>query len=200
MIQIITTLALALYSSFDDKFGEFCRSEFTLIIATIVIIATLCPLYCSKDIRMSVPANYILLLMFTLGESLLVANLTSYFEPESVIAAIIVFSVATFSLWSISLCIKSMDHFWPGMIISILIAMILQTLTLSFYLTSNFDAGYVVDGIAGTIVYSVYVIIDLKIILEKVDIDDYILGAITLYLDLIQLFIKILQILGKRKK
>ncbi len=55
------------------------------------------------------------------------------------------------------------------------------------------------SGIGGSLIYSVYVAIDLHMIAEKISIDDYILGAITLYVDLITLFIHILQAIGKRK-
>ena len=44
-----------------------------------------------------------------------------------------------------------------------------------------------------------YVIIDLQMIAEKIDIDDYILGAIYLYIDLMTLFVYILRALGKKK-
>jgi FtsH-binding integral membrane protein len=55
------------------------------------------------------------------------------------------------------------------------------------------------QGAAGSIIYSLYVIIDLKLISSKIEIDDYILGAMTLYIDLITLFIHILQLIGSRK-
>ena len=61
---------------------------------------------------------------------------------------------------------------------------------------------------AGTIFYGVYIIFDTKLIVGggrgEINIYDYILGAMTLYLDVIVLFIKILKILavlmGDQKK
>ena len=54
-----------------------------------------------------------------------------------------------------------------------------------------------------SIVYSIYVIIDTQRMLggkhQSLSLDDYILGAIILYVDIISLFLKILQILGKKK-
>jgi FtsH-binding integral membrane protein len=47
------------------------------------------------------------------------------------------------------------------------------------------------------------VLIDTQLILgngkKSVALDDYILGATTLYVDIVQLFIRILRILGKKK-
>jgi FtsH-binding integral membrane protein len=52
----------------------------------------------------------------------------------------------------------------------------------------------------GILIYGFYVIVDIKLISERIDIEDYILGAITLYIDLMSLFIYILMILGEKKK
>ncbi len=48
------------------------------------------------------------------------------------------------------------------------------------------------EGLGASLIYSVYVVIDLKMIQEQMDVDDYIIGALTLYIDLITLFVKIL--------
>lgn len=54
-----------------------------------------------------------------------------------------------------------------------------------------------------SIVYSIYIIIDTQRMLggkhQSLSLDDYILGAVILYVDIISLFLKILQILGKKK-
>ena len=69
-----------------------------------------------------------------------------------------------------------------------------------FYFAGRaFDTYLMIEGLGGSLIYGAYVAIDLHLIAEKIDIDDYILGAITLYVDLITLFIKILQVVGKRK-
>ena len=53
---------------------------------------------------------------------------------------------------------------------------------------------------AGILIYGFYVIFDLKMIAERIEIDDYVLGAMTLYADLITLFIYILQLLGEKRR
>lgn len=54
-----------------------------------------------------------------------------------------------------------------------------------------------------TIIYSAYIAIDTQLILggknKELSLDDYILGSVILYTDIISLFLKILQILGKKK-
>lgn len=56
---------------------------------------------------------------------------------------------------------------------------------------------------ATVLIYSFYLIYDIQLIMGqknlKLDLDNYILGSLIIYLDIIQLFIKILQLLGKKE-
>ena len=59
-------------------------------------------------------------------------------------------------------------------------------------------------SIAFAFIYSFYLLIDTQMILGKkekrVGLDDYILGAAIIYMDIISLFLKLIEILGKKKK
>jgi FtsH-binding integral membrane protein len=62
-----------------------------------------------------------------------------------------------------------------------------------FFLISGADRTYLIlTAVAIILVYGFYVIIDLQIIMDRLDLDDYIIGAITLYVDLMTMFIYIL--------
>lgn len=58
-------------------------------------------------------------------------------------------------------------------------------------------------AIAFAAIYSIYILIDTQLILggrnKELTLDDYVLGSTILYTDIISLFLKILQILGKKK-
>lgn len=43
----------------------------------------------------------------------------------------------------------------------------------------------------------IYILFDLKLIMEYLSMDEYIVGALILYVDIIYLFLKLLQLLGK---
>lgn len=53
---------------------------------------------------------------------------------------------------------------------------------------------------AGAIVFSLYIIYDVSTIMKKVSPEEYVLAAATLYLDIINLFVKLLEIFGERKQ
>jgi FtsH-binding integral membrane protein len=57
----------------------------------------------------------------------------------------------------------------------------------------------VIFAILGIILFGLLVILDLQKIAKNMSVDDYILGALTLYLDLIKLFGFILKPCGKKK-
>lgn len=58
-------------------------------------------------------------------------------------------------------------------------------------------------SIAFAAIYSIYLLVDTQMILgnkeKRIELDNYILGATILYMDIISLFLKLLRILGKKK-
>lgn len=66
-------------------------------------------------------------------------------------------------------------------------------------------SGLVSTGIAAlfAVIYSVYLLIDTQKVLggrhKQLQLDDYILGATIIYVDIISLFLKLLRLLGKKK-
>jgi protein lifeguard len=75
------------------------------------------------------------------------------------------------------------------------------TLINIFFIRSDLLTALVAIAIA--CVYSIYLIIDTQLILggknQELTLDNYVLGAVLLYIDIIQLFLQILKILGKKR-
>jgi len=196
---MLFTLGVAFYSSYDDTFGALVKHWAVLAFAIFLLLTTMTTLLCCNLTRV-VPVNYALLSLFTLSQALLVSVTTSLYTPESVILAMVILVIVTVCLWFSSMCMRSNRDYARNMILAILMGVILQIAAMPFYFAGqSFDTYLMVEGIGGSIIYGAYVAIDLHLIAEKISIDDYILGAITLYVDLITLFIKILQVVGKKK-
>jgi len=79
---------------------------------------------------------------------------------------------------------------------------IIFTSILNFFIRSEFI--YTLLLFSGAIIYGVYLVYDVQILVggssRKLDIDDYIIGAMSIYLDILNLFLKILKILDKISK
>jgi FtsH-binding integral membrane protein len=80
-----------------------------------------------------------------------------------------------------------------------------MTIFISFinlvFIKSDFIVTLIAIGIAS--IYSIYLIIDTQLILggknAELTMDNYVLGAVLLYIDIIQIFLQLLRILGKKK-
>jgi FtsH-binding integral membrane protein len=55
-----------------------------------------------------------------------------------------------------------------------------------------------------SIVYMIYILIDIQLVMggkrNGLTLDNYAMGAMMIYMDIISLFLKLLKILGKKKK
>ena len=76
--QMVFTLSMALYSSFNESFASIVRNPATLVCAVILLFLSMITLLCC-DLTRAVPANYFLLFLFTLSQSVLVSVTASMY-------------------------------------------------------------------------------------------------------------------------
>jgi len=69
---ILTAVVCAMLGQSDDFKNTIHKNPVILILAIVVSISTMCMLACSRDMARSVPLNYILLLLFTVAQSIMV--------------------------------------------------------------------------------------------------------------------------------
>lgn len=143
--------------------------------------------------------------LFTLFESYLVSYVCSMYTADSVLLAASATLAATLGLTYFAMTTKedltSFKFVGKGIFSSLIwIAISVSLINLLFLRSSILTM-----GLAGlfAVIYSVYLLIDTQLIMggrhNQLQMDDYILGATILYVDIISLFLKILQILGKKK-
>lgn len=140
-----------------------------------------------------VPCNYVLLAVFTLFWSLMVACFTAFFNPFVVCIAATMTAAMTIGLTTCSMCVKSeMTWLW-GVAGAISLAMwpmlIFLFIWRSYWLATLFS-------FLGAILASIYIVLDVKLISKRLDLDEYIIGALMLYSDIISLFLYLLSLLG----
>ena len=85
-----------------------------------------------------------------------------------------------------------MSMFWVILIISFINV---------FFIRAGFIT--IIISVLLAAIYTVYLLIDTQLIVgggkHQIQMDDYVMGAAMLYLDIINLFLQILKILGKKK-
>lgn len=92
-----------------------------------------------------------------------------------------------------------MENFFLGMLLTLIIALVLEIVSLFLLFGGGSYLGQIGIACIGILVYGMYIIVDIKMISERIEVDDYILGAMTVYIDLMSLFLYILALIGKKK-
>ena len=168
-----------------------------IIVAFVGEIVTSIALLCCKSLARKVPTNYILLTIFTLCEAYIVAFIAARYDPMIVLAAAVTTAGMTLGITVYAYTTKT-DFTLCGPILFVVgFAFAFASLFFVFYKGSKL---HIVWCVLGVILFSFYLLFDTQLILGgkryEIEIDDYIIGAIILYTDIITIFIYLLQIFG----
>lgn len=205
-IQLLFTFLMVYISSNNKSFLTFQLSNIGIFyFFTFLSIIMMIVLSCYRNLARTVPTNYVLLSVFTFAEAYTVSTLCGLFEGKIVAMAAFLTLGITIGLTLYAMLTKKDINYFGGIVMTITSVMFCMAIIMIFVRNTGLEIVYTA---AGTIFYGVYIIFDTKLIVGggrgEINIDDYILGAMTLYLDVIVLFIKILKILavlmGDQKK
>lgn len=142
--------------------------------------------------RKEYPLNMILLGLFTLAESVVLTRLTNLFDPMLVLTALILTMITVVTLTLYTFTAKQDFNKFKAFTYSALNVIIIGSLVQIFLRSPLVDFGLTLLGIGA---FSAFIIIDTDSIMKKLSPEEYIVGVISLYLDIIQLFVKILKLL-----
>eukprot|EP00397_Hematodinium_sp_SG-2012_P019622 GEMP01020171.1.p1 GENE.GEMP01020171.1~~GEMP01020171.1.p1 ORF type:complete len:243 (-),score=31.07 GEMP01020171.1:1714-2442(-) len=199
-IQLITTVLVALPFNMVPAVQEFVGRQpalLYLIIAlniTFLIVLTCCPNMARKH-----PTNYALLAGFTLTESVLIGVITSMYKTSVVMLAV---GITAGIVIGLTFYAFKTDADWTGAgpyLFAAVLCLMLFGLVCMFFPNPFMQKVYC--GL-GALIFSFYLVYDTQIIVGgkhsqfRLGVDEYVFGALALYLDIINLFIYILQILG----
>jgi len=182
-----------------------------LILATVVTLAMMFVFMCCPNTMRDYPTNYILLSIFTLAEAVVVGFVSSQYQVQSVLMVLGITAVIVTTLMLFA-CQTTYD-FTGWMPYFVVFSMVLMCFGLLLSLSSLFGAsGAAFDTLQliyaglGALLFSGYIVLDTQMIVGgaknqkyKMSIDDYCMAAILLYVDIIQLFMFLLELFGNRR-
>ena len=183
--------------------AEFTQTHGGLSLFCLIgTIASMCMIACCFG--RTVPLNYILLLVFTACESYMVATITTAYDPKIVLAAGCATALVTIALTIYAWRTDVPIEFFGAMLFVIYLALLPLSIICMFM---HIKALYTLYLCVGLLFYSVYLIYDTKLICDSgetsggysLSFDDYILGAIMLYIDIIMIFLYLLRLFGDRR-
>ena len=206
-MQLLVTFGFVAFVKSDQELNDSMIDWWFLYIPAVIVQLTIwCVLLCCKNVARSVPTNYVLLGVFTLCWTYLLGFICSLYPAGIVLLAAGFTAIITVTL-SIYACVTSTDFtqmcgpfFCIGLLIIITVSMLCSILSSIFItMTGEFYPFYTGFCI---ILYGIYLLIDTQLIVGggryELSIDDYIIGAMIIYMDIVILFIKLLELFGRR--
>lgn len=198
-VQLTFTALLSSIGFIDSVRFYYARNMWLFWVSFGLSIGIIIPLACFKTLARKVPINYILLLSFTACESIMLSYAFASINDWKIVLTAACITIAVTASLTIYACTTKTDFtFLVGMLFVCVPLLILLGIF-------SFAFGYFLNTLyccLGVLVYSIYLIIDTQLIMGNCGIayqvDDYIMAALNIYLDIIQLFIYILSLLSRR--
>ncbi|XP_054477436.1 protein lifeguard 1 [Anoplopoma fimbria] len=200
MIQLLVTVGIICAFLYWDTLRKwtwasswFCYT--TMAMVSVLIVA----MSCCDNLRRQVPLNFIALSLFTFAEGLMLGSVSAFFDAEAVLWA-----VGATALVSFSLTLFAMQSKWDFTGANGSLWCFAWTL-LSFALLCGILRSqylYILYACLGTLLFSLYLVFDTQLILGgkhrkyQVSPEEYVFAALNLYLDIISLFLLLLQLIG----
>lgn len=144
----------------------------------------------------SYPANLLLLGGFTAFEAYSIAVVTSFYDAPVVIEAVLI-TLGIFLALTLFACQTKYDFMsWQPWLFGLLTGSIMFGLVSMFFPRNSTVELVYSGGIA--LLFSAYILVDTQLVMKRFEVEEEIGAAITLYLDIINLFLAILRILNSQ--
>eukprot|EP00826_Nyctotherus_ovalis_P023820 TRINITY_DN1832_c0_g1_i1.p1 TRINITY_DN1832_c0_g1~~TRINITY_DN1832_c0_g1_i1.p1 ORF type:complete len:236 (+),score=61.62 TRINITY_DN1832_c0_g1_i1:67-774(+) len=199
-LQLVITLLFCLFACTKTGTAFFQLHTGLAMFMMLLTIVCLIPLACCGNISRRVPLNYVLLLLFTTGEGYTVGFICAFYESTSVLIVIGITAAIVVGLTCYAVYSKADYTLMGGAMVALLLGLIVFG-----FVTAIFDVPFLrtLYCAMGAILFSFYIVIDTQLILGKgsarYSMDDYIMAAMNIYLDIINVFLYLLELFGNRE-
>ncbi|KAI3341185.1 transmembrane BAX inhibitor motif-containing protein [Ustulina deusta] len=192
--QLVATAVVSGFSFWNKDYKAWIQSHGTLVwISLFGSIAFLCLTYWK---RKSYPTNLLFLSGFTLLEAYTISVIVSFYQTQIVLNAVIL-TGGIFIFLTLFACQTKYDFTsWMPYLFGALWGLLLFGFMAAFLPYSS--TGELIYGGLAALVFSGYILVDTQLVLRKHHVEEEIAAAISLYLDIINLFLAILRILNSQ--
>lgn len=197
-VQLAITVGVTAAFLYSPPVKNFvAANSWTLWLAIILSFALVIVLSCSEQARRQHPTNLIMLMAFTVCESVLVGAASATFDTNLVLLAGGITAGVVVGLTIFAFQTKVDLTASGGALLSLLLTLILASILQSFlhvpWMQLAISAG-------GALLFSVYLVFDIQLLIgggsASLSPDEYVYGALSLYLDALNLFLYILRLLN----
>uniref|UniRef100_H2ZLQ0 Transmembrane BAX inhibitor motif-containing protein 4 n=1 Tax=Ciona savignyi TaxID=51511 RepID=H2ZLQ0_CIOSA len=191
---LVTTLVCACFITIKPLKEFSQNNQFMLMICFIASLGVLVALHVKKHHH---PVNMYLLAAFTLIESYTVGTIVTFYKVEIVLQAFILTVSVFMCLTSYTMQSKHDFSGWGAGLLSGIIILIGAGLMGAFFQNDTFE---LMCASAGALLFCFFIIFDTHMIMKRYSPEDYLIASISLYLDIINLFLETLKILSKLQR
>ncbi|KAL0211914.1 hypothetical protein RCL1_005540 [Eukaryota sp. TZLM3-RCL] len=192
-LQIVTTAVVsAVMMISPDKTADFISRNIEVLY--VCLFGSIVVLVFTLLFRKIYPINLMLLSVFTLMQSFLIGMACAFSETKAVLSAALatacVFCGLTVYVWT-----TTRDY---TMLIGIAYSLLFSFIFVSLFgLIWRLPFEAILYSLVGVCIFSLYIVIDTHMITDVLPYDEYVYGAIQLYLDLLNLFLHLLKLFQK---
>jgi len=164
-----------------------------------LMLVCLISMACCESVRRKTPTNFIFLTVFTACEGVMLGTVSTFYDVDAVLIAVGITAGVTFALTVFAFQTKIDFTACGGMLCALLVIFMIAGVVLMFLPKTKWVmVGF---GSAGALIFSLYIIYDTQLMMGgkhkySLSPEEYIFAALNIYLDVINLFMYILMIVG----
>uniref|UniRef100_A0A8R1HHH4 Uncharacterized protein n=1 Tax=Caenorhabditis japonica TaxID=281687 RepID=A0A8R1HHH4_CAEJA len=197
------TAAFCVVPMVSEPFRNWVYNNFWVyLIAIIVFLVVSIALSCCGNLRKQFPTNIILLTIFTLSAATMTMIITACYNVQSVLICLCITTVCSGSV--IVFSIKTKSDLTSKMGIAFMLSMVLFSFgifALIFTMAFNWRFLYSVYSGLAALLMMFYLAIDVQLLMGnrkfQLSPEDYVFGAMQIFLDILNIFLMLLNIFGR---
>ncbi|XP_065674581.1 protein lifeguard 4 isoform X2 [Hydra vulgaris] len=193
--QLFTTTLVGALFMYNDNIKQFVQQSPNLLL--FGLIATIGLIIALGIKRKDSPTNFYLLAAFTLIEAYTVGTIVTFYDQFIVLEAFGLTMAVVVALTIYTFQSKKDFSAWGAGLFAMLWIIVLAGFLQIFIRNEMFE---LILAVAGAILFAGFIVFDTHMMIHKLSPEEYILAAINLYLDIINLFLEILKILNAAKR
>lgn len=205
MVQLLVTFGFAFMFSYVRPLKEWMQTTgaWFYYLGYGIFLVTYFVLVCIPSVRRKTPGNFICLGIFTLALSWMVGTISSFYSTNSVLVAAGITAAVCLSISLFAIQTKIDFTMCSGLLFALVMVLFFfgwSVMIVYFTVGYNYILDCVWGGLAA-LVFSLFLIYDTQMVIggkkHELDPEEYIYGALQIYIDIVYLFLIILSIFGK---
>ncbi|XP_062612712.1 protein lifeguard 1-like [Saccostrea cucullata] len=202
LCQLVVTMLVMVMFMYIEPVKEYSMNNpWIWYTALAVTFVTLIVLVCCDSVRRKTPLNLIFLGLFTLCESILLGAVTSHYDEVSVLLAVGITAGVCLALTLFAFQTKFDFTMCGGLLFVFLMVLIIFGIFAAIFHNKILSVVY---ASLGALLFSFYLVFDTQLMMGgkhkySLSPEEYIFAALNLYLDIINLFLLILSLVGEAR-